>query len=81
VGRGLASSWCRLAAVEKVAVGFAFRAEAEARFFGSVAGPLVFGGGDGQPHQFDHRLIVGDVATVLDDLAQLVSSDSLLWAV
>jgi hypothetical protein len=50
----------------------AFGAAAEAGFLGAGAGSFVFDGADGQPQQFDHRLVVGEVAAVLDDLAELV---------
>jgi hypothetical protein len=36
------------------------------------SGPLVLDGADGQPQQFDHRVVVGEVATVFDDLAELI---------
>src|SRR5829696_5326800 len=49
-----------------------FGAAAAAGFFGAVAGPFVFDGADGQPQQFDHRVVVWEVAAVFDDLAELV---------
>ena len=59
-------------AFDETPFGFAFSAEAEAGFFGTVPGPLVFDAADGQPQQFDHRVVVGKVATILDDLAKLI---------
>ena len=38
----------------------------------SLVGSLVFDVTDREPEQLDHRGVVGEVATVLDDLAQLV---------
>jgi hypothetical protein len=51
---------------------FAFGAAAEAGFLGAGSGPFVLDGADGQPQQFDHRRVVGEVAAVFDDLAELV---------
>ena len=52
-------------AFDEVSFGFAFGAAAEAGFFGAVAGAFVFDAADGQPQQFDHRVVVGEVAAVL----------------
>ena len=40
--------------------------------FGAVTGSFVFDVADRQPQQFDYSGVVGEVAAVLDDLAQLV---------
>ena len=39
---------------------------------GAFAGSFVFDVADRQPEQLDHGVVVGEVAAVLDDLAQLV---------
>ena len=39
---------------------------------GALAGSFVFDVADRQPEQFGHRLVVGEMASVLDDLAELV---------
>ncbi len=44
----------------------------EAFFFGSGSGAVVFDVADGQPEQFDDCVVVGEVAPVLDDLAELI---------
>jgi hypothetical protein len=59
-------------AFDEVPFGFASGAAAEAGFLGAVPRPFVFDGADGQPQQFDHGIVVGEVAAVLDDLAQLI---------
>jgi hypothetical protein len=39
---------------------------------GAFAGALVFDVADGQPQQLDDGVVAGEVAAVLDDLAELV---------
>ena len=41
-------------------------------FLGAFAGALVLDVADGQPKQLDRGSVAGEVAAVLDDLAQLV---------
>src|SRR5438105_8379456 len=57
-------------AFDEPVVGLA--AVALAGLFGPLAGPLVLDVADRQPQQLDHRLVVGEVPAVLDDLAELV---------
>ena len=71
LGEGLLPAGGDLA-FDEVSFCFAFGAAAEAGFLGAVAGPFVLDGADGQPQQFDHRVVVGEVAAVFDDLAELV---------
>src|SRR5699024_1691681 len=51
---------------------FAWCALGEAGFLGSFAGAFVLDVADRQPQQFGRGGVVGEVAAVLDDLAQLV---------
>ena len=46
-------------------------ARGQALLLGSLAGALVLDVADRQPQQLDHRVIVGEVASILDDLAEL----------
>ena len=43
-----------------------------AGLFGAFSGAFVLDVADRQPQQLDHRVVVGEVAAVLDDLPQLV---------
>src|SRR5882757_4696326 len=43
-----------------------------AGFFGALPGAFVLDVADGQPQQFDHRVVGGEVPPVLDDFAELV---------
>jgi hypothetical protein len=56
-------------AFDEMPLSFAFSATGKTGFMSAVAGPLVLDAADGQPEQFDHRVVVGEVAAVLDDLA------------
>ena len=58
-------------AFDEVAGGFA-GAFGLAFLFGSFPGAFVLDVADGQPEQFDHGVVVGEVSAVLDDLSQLV---------
>jgi hypothetical protein len=72
IGRGLVSVGGGLA-FDEMPFGLAFSATGKTGFLGAVASPLVLDAADGQPEQFDHRVVVGEVAAVLDDLAQLTT--------
>jgi hypothetical protein len=43
-----------------------------AGFLGAFPGAFVLDVADGQPQQLDHRVVVGEMAPVLDDLPQLI---------
>jgi len=51
-----------------------------ALFGGALPGTLVFNVSDRQP-QLDHGVVAGEMPAVVDDLAQLVVSDSMLFVV
>jgi hypothetical protein len=52
--------------------GFARDTFGEPGFLGAFPGSFVLDVANGQPQQLDHRVVVGEVAAVLDDLPQLV---------
>jgi hypothetical protein len=58
-------------AFDEPAGGFAFVGSL-ACFLGALAGPLVLDVTDGEPQRLDDGVVVGEVAPVLDDLAELV---------
>ena len=51
-----------------------------AGFLGSLPGPLVLDVTDREPQQLDYGIVVGEVASVLDDLAELVVSTAILMS-
>ena len=59
-------------AFDELAGGLAGVALGQAGFLGTFAGSLVLDVADGQPEQLDRGGVVGEVAAVLDDFAQLV---------
>ena len=58
--------------LDEAALGFPLGAAAKSAFLEPVSGSLVLDVADRQPEQLDDRIIGGEVATVLDDLPQLV---------
>ena len=61
-----------LGSFDELGWGFAGLAFGPAGFFGPFSGSFVFDVFDRQPEQFDHGVVGGEVAAVLDDLAELV---------
>src|SRR5680860_275831 len=59
-------------ALDEPASGLAWLALWGAGLFGALSGSLVLDVHDGQPEQLDRRRVVGEMATILDDLAQLI---------
>ena len=59
-------------AFDEFAGGVAGCPSGSAGFLGAFSGSFVFDGADGQPEQFDRGGVAGEVAAVLDDLAELV---------
>jgi hypothetical protein len=59
-------------AFDEFAGGVAGLAFGSAGFLGAFAGSFVFDVADGEPEQFDRGGVVGEVAAVLDDFAELV---------
>lgn len=60
-----------LGAFDELARGFAL-SSGQARFFRALPGSFVFDVADREPEQLDHGVVGGEVAAVLDDLAELV---------